>query len=100
MRLLPYGNLYAMEQNKDNFGFGENLPDPEEIREKEVYAIEDDSDTLEPFVDEEEHREINADDPDQLSYWSGEFKISEADLKAAIVLNGNSIKELKKYLSV
>jgi hypothetical protein len=87
-----------MEDNKDNFGFGENIPDPDEIRKR--YEIEDDSDTLEPFVDENEHREINADDPKELELWAEKFQISVDDLKAAIVLNGNSVKEIKKYLSV
>ncbi|RZM21649.1 MAG: DUF3606 domain-containing protein [Pedobacter sp.] len=87
-----------MEENEDNFGFGENIPDPEEIREQ--YSIEDDSDTLEPFVDENEHREINSDDPADIELWAEEFQISVEDLRAAIVLNGNSVKEIKKYLSV
>lgn len=85
-------------ENKDNFGFGENIPDPEEI--KKQYEIEDDSDTLEPFVDEDEYREINADDPRDLALWAEEFQISVAELQAAIALNGNSVKEIKKYLSV
>lgn len=87
-----------MEENKDNFGFGENIPDPEEIREQ--YSIEDDSDTLEPFVDENEHREINTDDPADVARWAEQFQISVEDLRAAIVLNGTSVKEIKKYLSV
>ncbi|RZM17890.1 MAG: DUF3606 domain-containing protein [Pedobacter sp.] len=87
-----------MEENKDNFGFGENIPDPDEIRER--FSIEDDSDTLEPFDDGSEHREINADDPVELARWAGEFQISVEDLKAAIVLNGNSLRKIKKYLSV
>ena len=87
-----------MEENKDNFGFGENIPDPDEIRER--FSIEDDSDTLEPFDDGSEHREINADDPVELARWAAEFQISVQDLKAAILLNGNSLREIKKYLSV
>lgn len=87
-----------MEENKDNFGFGENIPDPDEIRER--YSIEDDSDTLEPFEDDSEHREINADDLKDLIYWADEFQISVEDLKAAILLNGNSVREIKKYLSI
>ncbi|TKC10519.1 DUF3606 domain-containing protein [Pedobacter polaris] len=87
-----------MEENKDNFGFGENIPDPEEIRER--YSIEDDSDTLEPFIDENEHREINADDPADVKAWADQFQISVDELKAAMVMNGNSVKEIKKYLSV
>ena len=87
-----------MEENKDNFGFGENIPNSDEIKER--FKIEDYSDTLEPFVDEDEHREINADDPHDISYWANQFQIAEEDLKAAIVLNGNSIKDIKKFLSV
>ncbi|RZM05592.1 MAG: hypothetical protein EOO88_54665, partial [Pedobacter sp.] len=69
-----------MEENKYNFGFGENIPDPDEIRER--FSIEDDSDTLEPFIDENEHREINADDPDDVARWAADFQISAEDLKA------------------
>jgi hypothetical protein len=87
-----------MEENKDNFGFGENISNPDEISAQ--HSIEDDSDTLEPFTDESEHREINADDPAAIAYWAAQFQISIADLKAAIVLNGNSVKEIKKYLSI
>ncbi len=87
-----------MEENKDNFKLGENMPDPEEIREQ--FAIENDSDTLEPYVDESEHREINADDPADVARWAQEFQISVEELRAAMVLNGNSVKEIKKYLSV
>jgi hypothetical protein len=87
-----------MESNKDNLDFGKNIPDSEEIRER--YPIEDDSDTLEPFVDENECREINTDDPKDIAHWAKEFQISVEDLKSAIVLNGNSVKEIKKYLSV
>ena len=82
-----------MEENKDNFGFGENIPDPEEIRQQ--YAIEDDSDTLEPFVDESEHREINADDPSDVARWAEQFQISVEDLKSAILLNGTSVRAIK-----
>ena len=87
-----------MELNKDNLNFEENIPDPDEIRER--YPIEDDSDTLEPFVDENECREINTDDPEDVAKWAQEFQISIEDLKSAIVLNGSSVKEIKKYLSV
>jgi len=87
-----------MEENKDNFGFGENIPDPDEIRER--YTVEDDSDTLEPFDDSSEHRQINADDPVDVAHWANEFQISVEDLKAALVLHGNSVREIKKYFSV
>lgn len=87
-----------MEANKDNFDFVEKIPDPDKIMER--YPIEDDSDTLEPFDDGSEHREINADDPIDVARWAQEFQISVEDLKAAIVLNGSSVREIKKYLNV
>ncbi|RZK55158.1 MAG: DUF3606 domain-containing protein [Pedobacter sp.] len=62
--------------------------------------IESDEDTLEPFDDQTERRVINADDAADLFYWANEFQISVADLKAAIVLNGNAVRDIKKYLSV
>jgi hypothetical protein len=87
-----------MEQNKDNFGFGENIPDLDKTRE--LNEIEDDSDKLEPFIDDSEHREINADDQADLSYWAQQFQISEEELKSAIALNGTCIRDIKKYLSI
>jgi hypothetical protein len=62
--------------------------------------IESDDDTLEPFDDNAEHRLINADDAADLFYWANQFQISVADLKAAIVLNGNAVRDVKKYLSI
>ena len=76
----------------------EGVPDPDEIRER--YPIEDDSDSLEPFDDGSEHREINADDPKDLQYWADQFQITTDKLQAVIAINGNSIREIKKYLSV
>lgn len=76
----------------------EGVPDPDEIRER--YPIEDDSDSLEPFDDGSEHREINADDPKDLQYWADQFQITTDMLQAVIAINGNSIREIKKYLSV
>ncbi|WP_316831783.1 DUF3606 domain-containing protein [Pedobacter aquatilis] len=75
----------------------EDIPDPEDIRER--YQIEDEADTLELFEDENEHREINADDPTELQYWAEEFQISSEQLKAAIIINGTKVREIKKYLS-
>lgn len=79
----------------DKGGF---VPDPDEIRER--YPIENDSDTLEPFDDSTEHREINSDDPDEIKYWTQQFQITEEQLYDAIALNGTSVREIKKYLSV
>ena len=81
---------YLLQPTDDN---EENIP-------QEVESIFDDSDTLEPFEDETESRVINPNDDADLIYWAAQFQISVADLKAAIVLNGNSLKAIKKYLSV
>lgn len=87
-----------MEQNIGNKGTEENIPDPEEIRE--LHPIEECSETLEPFIDEEEHRTINQDDDKEIAYWAQEFQISQIELKEAILLNGNAVREIKKYLSI
>ncbi|MEJ5995622.1 DUF3606 domain-containing protein [Pedobacter sp. Du54] len=92
------GCFAFMEENKDNFGFSEHIPDSQQIKQR--FPINDDSDTLEPFDDASEDRVINADDPFDLTHWANEFQVSEDDLKAAIVLNGTSVRSIKKYLSV
>jgi hypothetical protein len=93
-------DLEAHIRNEDEYAnlLRSKMPDPDNIREQ--YEMESDGDTLEPFVDENEYREINADDPDDLEAWAENFQISIPELKAAIVLNGNSVKAIKKYLSV
>ena len=83
---------------KDNTRRGEGAPDPDEIRER--YPIEDDSDSMEPFDDGSEQREINANDTKDLQYWADQFQITTDMLQAVIVINGNSVREIKKYLSV
>ena len=83
---------------KHNAHRKEGVPYPDEIRER--YPIEDDSDSMEPFDDDSEHREVNADDPKDLEYWAGQFQITTDMLQAVIVINGNSVREIKKYLSV
>jgi hypothetical protein len=83
---------------KDQYKNYEAIPDPEEIRER--FPIEDDSDTLEPFDDASEHREINLDDPQELKYWTNQFQINEQTLREAVALYGTSLREVKKYLSV
>ena len=88
----------TMQENKDGLGLGENISGPDKTTEQ--YGIQDDSDTLEPFEDGSEHRRINADDPADLEHWAAQFQISEEELRAAIVLNGNSVKAITKYLSV
>jgi hypothetical protein len=87
-----------MEEHQDHKQISKNIPKPP--NKSEQYAIEGDSDTLVPFEDENEHREINTDDPGEISYWAQEFQISEDELKSAIVMNGHSLRAIKKYLSV
>ena len=62
--------------------------------------IESDGDTLEPFDDEEEHAEVNTSDPDDIARWAKEFQLSIPDFEAVIVMNGKSIRAIKKYLSI
>lgn len=84
--------------NKKHFEGDEAIPDPDEF--KYLHPIESDDDTLEPVQDESEFREINVDDPDDLIYWANQFQISIAELKAAMVINGKGVREIKSYLSV
>lgn len=65
-------------------------------RETERFAIEDDSDTLEPL----DQREINADDEKDLRCWAEQCQVSPDLLKGAIALNGDSVVKIKEYLSV
>lgn len=87
-----------MIDDKKPFEEEEGIPDPDEF--KYLHPIEDDSDTLEPLPEESEFRELNADDPEDLKYWANQFQISVNELKAAIVINGTGVREIKSYLSV
>jgi len=62
--------------------------------------IESDSDTLEPQELGAASGRIIVEDPNDLSYLSGQFQIGSEELKAAIVMSGNSVLEIKKYLSI
>ena len=87
-----------MEENNDTTAYFQNLSGGEQTRDDNPIAA--DRDTLEPFDDLSENRQINADDPKDLVRWADEFQIPVAELKAAILLNGSSVREIKKYLSV
>ncbi|MDQ1142602.1 DUF3606 domain-containing protein [Pedobacter agri] len=63
-------------------------------------ALESDEDTLEAESFGATTGIINADDPDELDQWARKFQISVQDLKAAIVLHGHKILDVKKYLSI
>lgn len=87
-----------MIADKMHFDGEDDIPDPDEF--KYLHPIEDDNEPLSPVMDESECREINADDPNDLIYWAAQFQISVAELKAAIVINGTGVREIKSYLSV
>lgn len=87
-----------MQENDLNSFDNQEVPGSEEIRDR--FPIEDDSDRLEAIDEHSAYREINADDPGELAYWASQFQLSEDELKSAIVLNGNSVQEIKKYLSI
>lgn len=76
----------------------EDVPDPDEFRY--LHPIENDSDTLEPFDDQSEDRQINADDPTAIAHWANQFQISQEELKLAININGTSVRDIKRFLSV
>ena len=95
--LYAMGYCFKLMEQNENQNPGA-VPDPDEIRDR--YPIEDDADTLEPFDDQSEYREINADDPKDLAYWAEQFQINIDALKGAIALNGNSVRKIKEYLSV
>ena len=87
---MPY------EEKKDRIG--DEVPDPEEFRY--LHPIENDGDTLEPFDDDTEDRQINVEDPADIKNWAHQFQISEEELKMAISINGTAVRDIKKFLSV
>jgi hypothetical protein len=94
---LSYEQL-IMEDQKSNFEFKTNIPAQNESKARD--PGEDEPLQLTPFDDENEHGVINVDDPENITYWANQFQISEDELKKAMARNGNSIKEIKKYLSI
>ena len=76
----------------------QKIPKPDGVSER--YPIEDDADTLEPLDDTTENRKINTADPHELVYWTAQFQISADELKSTIALTGDSVREVKKYLSI
>jgi len=87
-----------MTNEQNNHHKSDEVPDPEEFRY--LNPIEDDSDNLEPFDDEKEHRQINTDDPEDITYWANQFQISAQELKLAMTINGNSVRDIKRFLSI
>ncbi|SOD13984.1 DUF3606 domain-containing protein [Pedobacter xixiisoli] len=86
-----------MLQEENEYNKKDEVPDPEEFRY--LHPIEDDGDTLEPFDDETENRQINAEDPADMLHWAQQFQISGEELKMAITINGTSVRDIKRFLS-
>ena len=63
------------------------------------HETESDLDSLEPQEFAADEGVLNLDDPNELSYWAEQFQISTGELKSAALLRGNSILEIKKYIS-
>lgn len=63
------------------------------------HETESDVDPLEPQEFGTGEILLNVDDPSELRYWAEHFQISMDELRAATLLQGNSIREIKKYLS-
>ncbi len=63
------------------------------------HETESDLDSLEPQEFGTDEGIIDVDDPNELRYWAEQFQISTGELKSAALLQGNSIREIKKYLS-
>lgn len=84
-------------QSEDNQAWRARL---EGDRAIDRHEIESDGDTLEPQEFGANTGTVNLTDPDELSYWAEQFQVSPGELKAAALLRGNSIAEIKKYLSI
>jgi len=64
----------------------------------ELHEIEDDQGTLEPGDFGTTDGTINTENQTELEYWAQQFQISTDELKAAAVMRGNKVSEIKKYL--
>jgi len=57
------------------------------------------SDSLEPQEFGQSWGTVDVDSASELEYWSRQFQISGDELRSAILFRGDSIAEIKKYLS-
>jgi redox-regulated HSP33 family molecular chaperone len=76
------------------------LNDEDNSVTERLNEIESDSDTLEPQEFGTYDGRIDLDNPDEIAHWAEQFQISSEQLKAAALLNGNRVSEIKKYLSI
>ncbi|RZJ89316.1 MAG: DUF3606 domain-containing protein [Chryseobacterium sp.] len=81
----------------DNDSNSEKFVSPDDLFDR--HETESDIDSLEPQEFGTNEGELNVDDPGELRYWAEQFQISTDELKSAALLRGNSIHEIKKYLS-
>ena len=86
---------YRMFEEMEDSELNNTKTTPHAASEKERFAIEDDSDTLEPFDHEIDQREINADDEKDLRYWAEQFLVSPDLLIGAIAVNVTPLLKLK-----
>jgi len=77
-----------------------NAPTPQQEGAEALHNIESDDDTLEPQNFGPDSGTINANNPQELKYWANELQISSGELKATIILVGNKLSRVRKYLSV
>lgn len=81
----------------DNDSTSEKFVSPDDRLDR--HETESDLDSLEPQEFGTNEGELNVDDLGELRYWAEQFQISTDELKSAAILRGNSIHEIKKYLS-
>lgn len=86
-----FGNKLDSGSNSEKFVSPDDLFDRHET--------ESDLHSLEPQEFGTNEGELNVDDPGELRYWAEQFQIRTDELKSAALLRGNSIHEIKKYLS-
>ncbi|RDC54608.1 DUF3606 domain-containing protein [Pedobacter chinensis] len=86
-----FGNEVEKDINSQQFVTSDDCLDRHET--------ESDLDSLEPQEFGTNDGELNVDDPRELRYWAEQFQISTGELKSAALLRGNSILEIKKYIS-
>jgi len=90
-----------MRINENNpLGSAEYKINADQPEENLLHEIESDGDTLEPETFGTDVGTVDVSDPKSLEYWSDQFQISKDELKATVLLRGNSIAEIKRFLSV
>lgn len=89
-------NLYPSSNESHKI----NASEPKQDGDEALHNIESDDDTLEPQHFGPDSGTIKAGNPEELEYWANELQISSGELKATIILVGDKLADVKKYLSV